>query len=344
MAKQNLSYSEIAPYLLHQFKNESQLLKNVAQMGKLFNHYRENLNEYREDKELIAAYCAYYLTTNYPKLFGVLEMVADKIELSDFDRVIDVGTGPGTFLLALAELVDEKVKLEGIDVSDMMLDQASSILKGLRPQKNVELYKGVPKESEGKTLLLFTHSLNEMTSEQAVEYVKESKPEAIMLIEPGTKEAFAKCLKLREWVISEGYNVSYPCFTNSACPLNLEEDWCHQFISVEHSDDVERMTQKLHRNRRLLPLTVQIYSKEAKAKKENARLIRVKKPTKHSVEWELCQEDSGNNMVFNAEIPKRGMSKKETKEIEAVMSGVEVEFEVQKEFEEKKRIKLLSCF
>lgn len=332
--------------MLYEFKGEDQLLKSVAQVGKLFNFYRENLDEYKNDEQLVSAYCAYYLTTNYPKLFETLKLLGQNFDLNSFSRVVDIGTGPGTFLLGLSELLAPEVELGGVDISPTMLRQARKILDGLRPDREVALsqYLGELfsiKPQKGKSLLLFTHSLNEMTPQQGIDYAKALNPDSILLIEPGTKESFGKALKLREWAISQDYHVTYPCFSNASCPLNLEQDWCHQFIQVTHSDDVERMTQKLHRNRRLLPMVVQLYQKQCVERSDNARLIRVKTPTKHSLEWQLCHRDGEMNAVFDAEISKRGYSKKEIKELEDINAGIDVRFEVEKRMEQKSRIKLL---
>lgn len=344
MDTETISFEALRPYLLHQFKNESQMLKAIERVGKLFNHYRENISEYREDRELVAAYCAYYLTTNYPKLFEVLDLVGPKLELSQFNRIVDIGTGPGTFLLALDRLCSSSAKLEGVDISSVMLEQAERILKGLAPDRDFHLGKSAQNHKEGdKTLLIFTHSLNEMKLDSAADYIEKIRPEGVLLIEPGTKEVFSKVLSLREHCVKLGMNVQYPCYSNAPCPMNLEEDWCHQFIEVKHSDDVESMTQKLHRNRRLLPLTVQLYGlDQTRSSEENeARIVRVKRPTKHSLEWELCREGNSLNQVLDVEVPKRGMSKREVKELEGVFSGKEIKFEVLKQLESKKRIKLL---
>lgn len=352
MTYKNISFEELRPHLLHQFSGESQLLKAVGEVGKLFNFYRENIDQYREDEKLVSAYCAYYLTTNYPKLFQSLELLGEGFDISSFDRIVDIGTGPGTFLLALSDLASESAALQGVDISPVMLSQAKRILEGLRPERKIELASSVTslKDTKGKTLAIFTHSLNEMGPKKAAEYIEKISPDAILVLEPGTKESFAKALDFRTWCIGREFNVAYPCFSNSACPLDLEKDWCHQYIEATHSDDVERMTQKLQRNRRLLPMVIQLFDKgERKKEKEkeketesSARLVRVKKPTKHSLEWQLCESREGQNFAFDAEVPKRGMSKKEIKSKEDILAGISVEYALEKEMSDKSRIKLLS--
>ncbi|MCO4755923.1 MAG: hypothetical protein KC478_15690 [Bacteriovoracaceae bacterium] len=102
-----LSFEELRPYLLHQFKNESQMLSSIEEVGKFFNFYRDNLDKYLNEERLVSAYCAYWLTTNYPKLFEVLKLLPKSFDISSFDRVVDIGTGPGTFMLALDEVLNK---------------------------------------------------------------------------------------------------------------------------------------------------------------------------------------------------------------------------------------------
>ncbi|MCO4755924.1 MAG: hypothetical protein KC478_15695 [Bacteriovoracaceae bacterium] len=218
-------------------------------------------------------------------------------------------------------------------------------MAGLCPDREVYLGNKVPKGEAKNTLLLFTHSLNEMGAEKAQQYIELVKPSVILLMEPGTKDAFAKTLELRQWCVSKGFNVSYPCFSNSPCPLNLEEDWCHQYLKTRHAQDVESMTQKLGRDRKLLPMTIHLYTIEElsknQAQEHTARLVRVYKQTKHSFEWMLCKEVEGQNITFNVEVPKRGMSKKEIKAFEEIMAGEKIHYSVVKEMEQKIRIKLI---
>lgn len=355
MSEFELSFERIRPHLLYEFQGEAQLLKAVEEMGKLFNFYRENLDRYRDDRKLVSAYCAYFLTTNYPKLFETAKLLGEDFDFANFDEIIDVGTGPGTFLLALDKLAKKDARLSGIDVSETMLEQAQRLLAAFASDRDVALRSSLKniqrdniqrdnikrEDGELKSLLMFTHSLNEMGADKGREYILEAKPEAVLLVEPGTKECFKTVLELRNWALTNGYQAAYPCFSNAACPLDPQKDWCHQYLHVSHSADVERMTQKLGRNRRLLPVTVQLWQKTAPARKNAARLIRVKKPTKHSVEWQLCEKSGGENKVFDAEAPKRGMAKKQVKELEGVMPGAEIVYKTKKELKDRRRIQLL---
>ncbi|MBC74378.1 MAG: hypothetical protein CME64_00025 [Halobacteriovoraceae bacterium] len=343
MENNQLSFEDIRPYLLYEFKNESQMLSSINEVGKFFNFYRENIDKYREDERLISAYCAYWLTTNYPKLFEILKLLPANFDINAYDNIVDVGTGPGTFLLALDSILESSPRVYGVDISNLMVEQARKLIEGLAAERKMNIGTKCPEGLTGKTLLIFTHSLNEMGASIAMDYLEKVSPDSVLVLEPGTKDAFGKTLELRELCVKADFNVAFPCYTNRPCPLDLEKDWCHQYLKTSHAQDVESMTQKLGRDRKLLPMTIQLYTKaQSESLTENsARLIRVYKQTKHSFEWMLCNEQDGLNHTFDVELPKRGMSKKEKKDIESWMAGEVVRYKVIKELENKQRIELI---
>lgn len=330
-----INLQNLMPHLLYQFKSEHELEKTIEKVGQIFNHMRENIESYANDEKMISAYVAYYLSTNIPKLSHVLDMVG--IDLNDYENFYDIGTGPGTFLIA-AHAMNPKLNLVGIDKSDLMLAQAMQILKGLGVNSDYSLGKKVGEFEKKKSLVLFSHSLNEMSENEVGNYLKLIEDQDVLIIEPGTMEVFNKLMPIREKMIERGYEVKFPCHSNKACQLNPATDWCHQYIMVKHNDEVERLTQKLHRNRRLMPLSVFFYSKSAEAQTCMARLIRVHKPTKFSIEWEVCMSD---HSIQRLEIPIKHYSKKEQKELLKVTAGSAVNFEVIKELSDRLRVKLI---
>lgn len=331
---QEINLENLRPHLLYQFKSEHELEKSIEKVGHIFNHMRENLDKYSSDEKLISAYVAYYLATNYPKLASVLSMV--DIKLEDYETIVDIGTGPGTFLFA-AHALNPSIELVGIDKSDLMLTQAMKLMKGLGVNSPSSFGTKLISQKREKTLFLFSHSLNEMSESEIDKYIKEIGDQDILVIEPGTKEVYQKLMIFREKMIGLDYHIHFPCSSNASCNMDAEHDWCHQYIMVKHSEDVERMTQKLHRNRRLLPLVVHYYSKKIRKTATRATLVRVFKPTKHSFEWEVCMPD---HSLIRLEIPIKKYAKKEQKQILNITAGAKVEFEVLKELKDRLRVEV----
>lgn len=324
------------PHLLYQFKNEAELVRAVSELSQKFIAEREKISDYLKDPRLISAYTAFYLTTNYPKLGEVINWLPDEwlVELKKCDFV-DLGAGPGTFGLAFRDLCGGGQKFYQIETSGMMREQARKLWEGLCPGTPLEQLSSA--KSLPGSFLLFGHSANEMGAKEAINYIKQIDPNHVLFIEPGTKSFFREVLEIRRELLRDGFHVLYPCPACGECPMaESDDDWCHQFIRVQHSVDVERLSQLVKKDRRLLPLTVHAYSRTFKHR-DKERIVRVHPPTKFSYEWDACTGER----VEHYQIFRRGLDKKTQKELDEVLAGSSLESEVDKVLEEGKRVRPL---
>lgn len=323
---------DILPHLLHQFPHESDLLKAIQELSTKFTTKREHIGDYLKDPRLTAAYTAFYLTTNAPKLAEVMKwMPQGWIELITKAPLIDLGAGPGTFSLAWREWAGDEVKeIWQIETSEVMRTQARKLMSGLFPE--IKLHQSQPPAGG---VLLFGHSANEMGPKVALDYIEKFKPEHILFIEPGTKEFFPKMLEIRRELIKQGFNVLYPCPSEHECPMAGDaENWCHQYIRVQQEPEVERLSQMAKKDRRLLPLIVHAYSKTYQHH-DQERIVRVLPSTKFSFEWEVCLGER----LERYQVMKRGLDKKAIKEIDEVLAGASMVSELDKSLEDRLRVK-----
>lgn len=332
-----MKLADCLPHLIYEFKNEHELILAIEELSLKFTKNRENIGDYLTDERLVSAYTAFYLTTNIPKLSEVFKWLpVDFVEELKKCELVDLGAGPGTFSLAFKEL-GAKGKITQVEKSQAMRLQAKKLWDGLYPDQLLTQETHSTKKSG--SLLLFGHSANEMGFAAAIKYIEEIDPDHILFIEPGTKIFFKEMLKIRERLVRAGFEIVFPCPNSINCPLaSSEEDWCHQFIQVTQEPGVERLSQILKKDRRLLPLIVQVFSKKVAPKDQSvARLVRVFPETKFSFDWEACVD----NKIMRLELPKRGMSKKTQKELKCILSGASLEFQTEKVLEKSIRIKLI---
>jgi len=351
-----LKLSNVKKYLIAQFPSEKKLIAAVENLSKNFTTNREDITKYHSDEKLVSAYAAFYLTTNYPKLGKVLNYLGENKDLFSKCDIIDIGCGPGTFLFALHDYFDGKHEgdLWGVETSHLMRKQAGNFLEGLYPDAKITITDKVHKvtKSDRKRILLFTHSLNEMEDQVALDYISHIDPDYILFVEPGTKEFFQRFLGTREKLLKKGFNILYPCPSNAPCPLLGVDDWCHQYIKVDQDSEIDRLTQLASKNRKWLAQTLCFMSKEeaTRDKEDNhAMVVRTYPPTKFSFEWDVCikgepdSQGDATHKLTHFQVMKRKMSKAYIKELVSILAGNEILFKIDKHMsDEVSRVNILS--
>lgn len=185
---------------------------------------------YMDDPDLLAAYSAYYLEVSRAQTHRICSITGLRA-LS----VLDMGAGPGSVSLALAERGARRLTL--VDRSATALESAAVMLSGLRlpggavPEVSV-VCAGM--ESDGAIpagpfdLVVFGHSLNEIGTEsdgvqRRLSLVRRAAASlgddgSVLIIEPATLAASRDSLHLRDALVAEGWGVHAPCTWRGACP------------------------------------------------------------------------------------------------------------------------------
>jgi len=339
-AKMIPSLSDLSPYLLCELK-EHELVSLLKQISGGFTSERERIGEYVNERELVSAYCSYYLPTNIPKLSFLLRQLPESLtERLGKLPFFDIGCGPGTYSIGWLQHFKSTPEIHLVDRSPLMLEQAKTILTGLKlAPKNATYSPGLPPSAGG--VMLFGNSVNEMGASSAIEMIKKIKPEFVIMIEPGTKQAFREILSVRESLISEGLTPIYPCASAGTCPLGSIDDWCHQVLRLTHGPEIERLSQLVGLDRKVMPFIAHIYQRGAKAHINKAHFLRFLAESKYSFMWQVCTESSlGELETDKFEILKRDYSKAFIKKLQRASVGESFSFQVLKELETHVRVKL----
>ncbi len=313
-------------------------MRAIDEISNAFTKDRANIHKYLNDPRLVSAYTVFYLATNVPKLSAVMEWLTPDLRQELLQcELIDVGAGPGTFSIAWRELGGKKSVM--LETSKLMREQAAKLVEGLYLEKaNFKLApKSLPR------LVLFGHSLNEMGVKAGLDYIREANADYVWIIEPGTKDVFKMALEFRRELLRLNWKITYPCLSMGACPMEKTEDWCHQYVDVRHDAEIERLTQLAHKDRRRLPLTVMMFQRAAVNERATnlARLVRVKEETKFSHEWQVCRPEGDQLILEDFQLQKKSYPKEWKKAVEALLSGVVIQFETEKETLQGRRIKLI---
>jgi SAM-dependent methyltransferase len=335
----SLSLEQIKPHLLVNI-SEPEMVKLIIEMSAKFTKKRDQIGDYVMEHRHVSAYAAFYLPTNVPKLHFLLSKLPNNI-LDDFKNrpFIDMGAGPGTFSLGWKMLLKTPAHVEmiGVDSSQIMLDQATKIMNGMYPKDKFQAVRKFEEKKE-TSILFFGHSINEMGRQKAQDHIMTIDPEYVIWIEPGTSEIFPELLNLRD-VMLDHYDVLYPCPGNGACPNN----WCHQVLRTTHEPSIERLSQLVSLDRKILPMTAHVYRRKSKTPVVTtaATVVRYIQETKFSFEYEVCHLVDGANKNDIIEIQKKNLTKEEIKHFKHSNVGDRLNFEVEKMVGEKLRVKLI---
>ena len=332
--------------------DEGVLLKNLAAIQQDLIHGK--FAQYAQQERTAAAYAAYYLPTNYPKLDFVLGQLNPTLRarLGQM-QLIDFGCGPGTFSLAWQDAFGEEAACYLLDRSWAMLTTAQKILKTLYPQRANHFFTKLTdlaaQLSPAPRCLFFGHGLIEMATEVNWPSVfKLLKPEVLILIEPGTKASFQNLKNWRQWPQEQGFKIIYPCLGPHSCPLK-SDDWCHQVLHYTQPAAWQRLGQKLGLDRNELPLIAQVWAKNDGAAEAAAaitqtvtslqstassvhygRLMRVWGEDKAYFRWQLCCAIDGKFCLPKVEVAKRHLAKEQQKAWHHLASGSLIYFKIAK--------------
>lgn len=334
-----LSVEELKPHLLISNMTEPEIVKAIKDMSAKFTTKRDQISDYVLDHRQVSAYASFYLPTNIPKLHFILDKLPADV-LEDFKNrpFIDMGAGPGTFSLGYKMLmgIGSHVEMIAVDTAQIMLDQATKLMNGFFPGAKFQTVRKFS-EKKSNSILFFGHSINEMGIDKAQDQIMTIDPEYVMWIEPGTSEFFHDLKKLRSQLL-ESYDVLYPCPGNAGCP----SDWCHQVLRTSHDPSVERLSQLVSLDRKILPMSAHVYRRKQKLVIDNGPVtVRFLNETKFSFEYEVClQNENAENRNVVIEIQKKQLSKEEEKAFKHANVGERLNFEVEKKIQEKLRVKL----
>ncbi len=331
-----LTLSTLLPHLIYTFKSESELVQAIDELSDKFTRNRERITDYLREPRLVAAYTAFYSLTNIPKLHEVLRWMPPAwVEELQRSTLVDLGAGPGTFSLAWRQ-EGATGPVYQVEHSALMREQAAKLWSAFGDGQLVQGQRWEWNVPHSK-LLLFGHCANEMDVPTAIRYIDAIDPDHVLFIEPGTKEFFGKMLELRAHLLGAGHSVLFPCPLPAACPMQGSDDWCHQFIHVRQDSEVERLTQLARKDRKLLPLTVQAFSRTFRADNSRERVVRVHPETKFGHEWDVCHD----NQLQRYQLLKRDLTKSESKTLGELRAGAAVVTEIIKETEQYTRVKLI---
>jgi ribosomal protein RSM22 (predicted rRNA methylase) len=342
--------SEVAGYLLMHYLPERQrrmkgstgfsgrdiefFAKGAGELSIAFTRERGSLPlNYLNAPKYRSGYILYFTVTNYLKALHCLSE-AGWVHGGKRIKVLDIGTGPGTALLAAADFFEgADISLTGIDQNRPILKDARALLRthmgsdvGLNlisafiTHKNLRHVLG-----HGRYDIIFlSNILSELKDEvEAGRMIGALLSDhlapagRLIVIEPALQRTSRSLMTVRDILL--GFEIPLrivaPCLHENACPMRImgRRDWCHMYLDWERPAIIEKIDRLVGNRKDYLKFSYLIAANDWRREGNDAhwRVVSAPLQSKGKVELLVCnrrglirlsrldKDRSGENAVFD---------------------------------------------
>ncbi|WP_329548003.1 small ribosomal subunit Rsm22 family protein [Streptomyces sp. NBC_01356] len=246
------------------------------------------------DREDVVAYAAYRMPATFEAVRTALDAFADAAPGWAPDSHVDIGGGTGAATWAVNATWEGTRPVTVLDWAEPALALGREIAAANPELKAAEWHRsriGAALTIESTDLVTVSYVLGELADADRASVVDAaaSAAQAVVIIEPGTPDGYARVIDARDRLIGAGFRIAAPCPHSARCPIVPGEDWCHFSARVSRSS--------LHRQVKggSLPYEDEKFSYVAATRFPPApapsRIVRKPQIRKGQVLLELCEPD-----------------------------------------------------
>jgi ribosomal protein RSM22 (predicted rRNA methylase) len=196
--------------------------------GQLSQHYREHKPTQAAaiDAGLRART---YLAMRFAATYAAVRCVLDLVDPPS--SILDLGAGPGTAALAALDAFPGVPAITLLETDAAFRDAGRALL----PQAQWLPQDFTVAPLPISDLVIAAWSLGETKSPiEAARRAWNAAQSALVIVEPGTPQSFARVREIRTSLIAEGAHLAAPCPSEQPCPMG-SGDWCHFSQRVERT-------------------------------------------------------------------------------------------------------------
>ncbi|MFD3932269.1 small ribosomal subunit Rsm22 family protein [Streptomyces sp. NPDC058614] len=246
------------------------------------------------DRSDVVAYAAYRMPATFEAVRTALSEFADAAPDWAPASHVDIGGGTGAATWAVNATWEGTRPVTVLDWAEPALALGREIAAANPELKAAEWHRsriGAALTIESTDLATVSYVLGELTDADRASVVDAaaSAAQAVVIIEPGTPDGYARVIDARDRLIGAGFRIAAPCPHSARCPIVPGEDWCHFSARVSRSS--------LHRQVKggSLPYEDEKFSYVAATRFPPApapsRVVRKPQIRKGQVLLELCEPD-----------------------------------------------------
>ncbi|MBT2393987.1 rRNA methyltransferase [Streptomyces sp. ISL-1] len=195
------------------------------------------------DRSDVAAYAAYRMPATFEAVRSALAALrAAAPEWSPATHT-DIGGGTGSASWAVAEAWEEDApRTTVLDWAEpaLALGRELAVASGVPALLAAEWRRARISDAlrmASTDLVTVSYVLKELTPKDRAAVVIEAAraAQAVVIVEPGTPDGYARVIEARDRLIAAGLTVAAPCPHSDACPIEPGSDWCHFAARVSRS-------------------------------------------------------------------------------------------------------------
>ncbi|MGW7042357.1 small ribosomal subunit Rsm22 family protein [Streptomyces avermitilis] len=192
------------------------------------------------DRSDVAAYAAYRMPATFEAVCAALDAFADAVPEWAPASHVDIGGGTGAATWAVSATWDGERPVTVLDWAEPALALGREIAAANPALKSAEWQRsriGAALTLESTDLVTISYVLGELTEADRTVVVDAAAAaaQAVVIIEPGTPDGYARVIDARDRLIAAGFRIAAPCPHSAACPIVPGEDWCHFSARVSRS-------------------------------------------------------------------------------------------------------------
>ena len=273
----------------HSLKEPKKLAKAILQSSDNFQD--EASRSQWTDKGFSAAYLAYFFPLNYIRSLRVLDTIKNTDFFAGIETMVDFGCGPGTLTKVLNDQCILFPKFLGLDSEEGL---KKFYLSGLSRNTAMEFHTKFTPPKENFAIAA-SYVLNELDVIPEFFY----STQALIVLEPSTKQASHKFQELRSQLIEKGYKIHAPCPHIKPCPLKQsKKDWCHDRAYWEQPAWFTAIEEHLPIKNESVTLTYLVAHKNLPTNETYARIVGDPSNEKGKTRWLLCHNQEREFLSF----------------------------------------------
>ena len=187
-----------------------------------------------------------YLVTRFPGTLAAMtaafRQVAARSGFRDARELLELGSGPGPSLWAVAPLMPALERVRLVDADHRMLALASELADAAPVPATARVETETRDLTRLRTLasadvVVVSYALGELPEPVRAAFVDAAwslTRDTLLIVEPGTSAGFERVRHARSQLLAAGARMAAPCPHADACPI-ASPDWCHFAARTERT-------------------------------------------------------------------------------------------------------------